>query len=76
MHTTICGMTGLGSVATLSAATQELSALVGVNSVTIKVEPNGLSLVTITGLSKLDDAQISAAVKPLGCTLVHLAVAS
>jgi copper chaperone len=50
----------------VSAVTEELSAVDGVNSVSVDLAPGGLSLVTVTGPKTLTDSQIAAALDEAG----------
>ncbi|NQU37598.1 MAG: heavy metal transporter [Actinobacteria bacterium] len=75
MKSTTHGLTGLAQHQNISAATQELSHLPGVTGVTIKVVPNGISLVTITGTSIPPEAEVAEALRTAGCELQPIAAA-
>lgn len=69
------GLTGLSHVQSISAVTHEVSHLPGVTGVTIKVEPQGISLLTVTGTSMPTEAAMSDALEAVGCQLQPLAAA-
>ncbi len=75
MESTTFGLTGLKHVKAISNVTHELSHLQGVTGVTIKVEPQGISLLTITGTSVPAEEELREAVLAVGCELKPLAVA-
>ena len=75
MKSTTYGLSGLDQIRSISAVTHELSHLPGVTGVTIKVEPHGISLLTITGTSTPPESEIAGALRPIGCELHPLAAA-
>ena len=53
----------------VSAVTEELAEIYGVNGVDVKLDPNGVSSVVVTSDAPLDRAHVSAAIQEAGYTL-------
>ena len=66
MITTAYKVTGMSCEHCVNAVSGELSSLSGVSAVTVDLEPNGVSLVTITSAAPLSDDAVSAALDEAG----------
>jgi copper chaperone CopZ len=67
--TTDLGVTGMTCGHCVSSVTEELSALDGVESVTVQLNVGGASVVTVASTADLDPAAIRAAVDEAGYSL-------
>lgn len=54
----------------VSAVTEELAEIYGVNGVDVTLDPNGVSSVVVTSDTPLDRAHVAAAIEEAGYTLV------
>ncbi|MDQ2838764.1 MAG: heavy-metal-associated domain-containing protein [Actinomycetota bacterium] len=66
MLTTHYPVTGLTCEHCVRAVTDELSALLGINEVTVALVPGGVSTVTVTSNALPDPAAVSAALDEAG----------
>jgi hypothetical protein len=66
------GITGLGTIASISSLTHEVSHLRGVTGVTIGVDPAGVSILTLTSTSRLDEENLAQTLRSIGCGLTPL----
>ncbi len=66
MITTAYKVTGMSCEHCVNAVSSELSGLGGVSAVTVDLEPNGVSLVTITSAAPLSDEAVSVALDEAG----------
>ena len=66
MITTAYKVTGMSCEHCVNAVSSELSSLDGVSAVTVDLEPNGVSLVTITSAAPLSDEAVSVALDEAG----------
>lgn len=55
----------------VSAVTEELSALPGVQNTEVQLVPDGVSAVTVTSTAPLDDGQVHAAIDEAGYELTE-----
>ena len=67
--TTDLGVTGMTCGHCVSSVTEELSALDGVESVTVQLNVGGASVVTVASTADLDQAAVRAAVDEAGYSL-------
>jgi len=66
MSTTTYAVTGMTCNHCVSAVTSELTALAGVNEVSVDLVADGISTVTVTSTEQLTDEQIHAALDEAG----------
>jgi len=69
--TTTLPVAGMTCGHCVSAVTQELTALDGVQDVQVELVPNGTSTVTVTSAAPLDDAAVRAAIDEAGYDLAR-----
>jgi copper chaperone len=70
-HTSTFKVTGMTCAHCVGAVTGELSALPGVTTVDVDLQPGEVSAVTVTGDRELDPAAVADAVDEAGYTLVE-----
>ena len=66
MSTATVNVTGMTCGHCVSAVTQELTQLAGVQDVAVELVPDGTSRVTVTSATPLDDAAVQAAIDEAG----------
>ena len=66
MITTAYKVTGMSCEHCVNAVSSELSSLDGVSAVTVDLEPNGVSLVTITSAAPIAEDTVRAALDEAG----------
>ena len=66
MITTSYKVTGMSCEHCVNAVSSELGSLVGVSAVTVDLEPNGVSLVTITSAAPIAEDTVRAALDEAG----------